>query len=1158
MTTLPLAARRGSTVVRRILALLAMLALAGASHAVGYLPEDLESGRRFSVRTWSITEGLPVASLVGLAQTADGYIWSGTEVGLVRFDGMRFVTFSKSTHPAMVDSDITAVAAGARGELWWGTRQGYVGRYRNGEFTAWPGGRGRVEAILVAPDGDVWFGGLNGLGVWRNGRYSTGGLPTTEIRALSIAPNGTLYVGGQNGILRRGAGGAFEPLPQPASRTFTRTLLFGRDGALWAGTDQEGVIRFAGDRVQRWNAANGLRANSVHSLVEDAGGAIWIGTNGAGVHRLASGTLSHIPDLDGALVWSLLPDREGSVWFATRGAGLGRLRRAPFLTLTSADGLAGDVILALNQEPGGALWVGTAGQGVTRIDGRSVTSYGAGKGFAGSVVLTIANDVDGSVLIGTVGQPLVRFHGGRFEPVDIGGAATDTVSAVLVARDGTAWIGSHRGLSTLRDKRWRMIATREELRNGQIVALLEDHAGRLWVGTDGGGLFVIEGGELRRMIAADGFPSDAVLALHETPDGVLWIGTVGAGVYRYDGARFVSFRKQHGLPDDSAHQLLDDGAGHLWIGSNRGVTRVPISDLHDVAAGRRKQLRVHRFGLADGLRTLEVNGGIFPPGLRRSDGTLWFPTASGLSVTDGKIGREAVVAPVIESMEVDGAARLLGDATPLRPGTKRVEIAFTAPTFLDAEDLAFRYRFGGGESEWVDARGSRLAYAMNLRPGDYAFELEVRGRDGVWRRTTAPLRFTIQPHFYQRTSFYVVVALLSGFLLRALHRFRTRVLRRRASALLKLVEEKTAAEAALRESEENFRSLVENSLDLILIVDDDGRIEYASPSASKLLAISPSDLLGRRMSELVHAHDDLQLTADVLSGFDTRPVASADLRLRRADGEYVSFTVVRHVIGFDGAHRRVLVNCRDTSLTSTLATQLEQANRVGSLGRLAATIAHEFNNVLMAMLPFAETIQKRSEERATRDMAVRIAQGITRGKRITEEILQFTRAVDPVVKPFPAASWLEDLRPELEEICGATVRLETVVHDRAAELLGDAMLLEQAMMNLVINAVHAMPGGGVLTVATGTLRRGATVPAGSGITPRDMVHISVRDTGHGIRPEILPRIFEPLYTTKKGGGTGLGLALVHQVVTRHGGVISVDSTHGEGTTFHILIPAAPR
>jgi PAS domain S-box-containing protein len=233
-------------------------------------------------------------------------------------------------------------------------------------------------------------------------------------------------------------------------------------------------------------------------------------------------------------------------------------------------------------------------------------------------------------------------------------------------------------------------------------------------------------------------------------------------------------------------------------------------------------------------------------------------------------------------------------------------------------------------------------------------------------------------------------------------------------------------------------------------------------------------------------------------------------------------------------------------------TQLEQADRLTSLGRMAATIAHEFNNVLMGISPFVEVIRRGKSVEMSLD---HIGRAVKRGKRITEEILRFTRHAPPQRAAFEVEPWIENIALEARSLVPPSCRIDTFVQADDLAIDGDANQLQQIFTNLILNARDAMPNGGSLTIEVRRERPNARWAFGIVDRPERFVHCIVSDTGCGMSADTLRHIYEPLFTTRKNG-TGLGLAVTHQVVQRHGGEIFVESTVGVGTTFHLFLPLA--
>ncbi len=375
--------------------------------------------------------------------------------------------------------------------------------------------------------------------------------------------------------------------------------------------------------------------------------------------------------------------------------------------------------------------------------------------------------------------------------------------------------------------------------------------------------------------------------------------------------------------------------------------------------------------------------------------------------------------------------------------------------------------------------------------------------------------------------------------------------------------ERRRAEEALRRSEEQFRSLIENALDLIALVEPDGRLRYVSPSLMRILGWSPAQVEGRSVLELAHPEERerlQELLEDAVSG-PGQPRFSV-LRVPDSKGDWRSLEVVASLAR--GAEARaVVVNARDITerlradaARAELADQLRQAQKLETLGTLAGGIAHDFNNILQALMGCTElaqaSIPAQAPARRYLDRSLEVAR---RGRDLVRQILQFSRQETHHLEPVE----LQSVVAEVTRLLRATLPPGIELREGGrlpGRVLGDASQLHQVLVNLATNARQAMGArGGVLEIGIerhvlGPGQAGpATLPAGGYLA------ICVSDTGPGILSEIRERIFEPFFTTKAvGAGTGLGLSVAHGIVKSHGGAIVCESEVGRGTRFRVFLP----
>jgi two-component system, cell cycle sensor histidine kinase and response regulator CckA len=363
-----------------------------------------------------------------------------------------------------------------------------------------------------------------------------------------------------------------------------------------------------------------------------------------------------------------------------------------------------------------------------------------------------------------------------------------------------------------------------------------------------------------------------------------------------------------------------------------------------------------------------------------------------------------------------------------------------------------------------------------------------------------------------------------------------------------------AAEEILRESEAHFRALIEHASDGIIVVDPDGTIRYASPSMERILGYPPKDLVGRLSNDLVHPDDQVRAIVGLTSRMHVPgSTLSLTYRLRHQDGSWRSMEAVASNLP-PGRLPGAVVNLRDVTERLALEKQLEQSDHLSRLGRLAATIAHEFNNVLMGIQPFAELIGRSRDAAVVESATSRILGSVQRGKNIAQEILRYTRPTDPIPQAVELRVWMKTLHDELSAMLGSRVDLDVKAVEEPLFVLGDPMQMSQTFVNLALNARDAMPEGGTLTITAQEAESWRDFSFGVVPTPDRFVHFTVRDTGTGIAPEHIEHIFEPLYSTKKSSGTGLGLNVANQIVAAHGGQMFVESEVGVGTAFHLFFP----
>jgi PAS domain S-box-containing protein len=370
------------------------------------------------------------------------------------------------------------------------------------------------------------------------------------------------------------------------------------------------------------------------------------------------------------------------------------------------------------------------------------------------------------------------------------------------------------------------------------------------------------------------------------------------------------------------------------------------------------------------------------------------------------------------------------------------------------------------------------------------------------------------------------------------------------------ITDRRATEEALRQSEQRFRALVENSEDSIQLATARGTLMYVSPSTERLFDRPADEIVGRNVFELVHADDRERLTEQWQRCLDHPGAAiRGEFRLPRTD-RFIEAVRVNHLD--DPGLKAVVTICREVTERRRLETRVHQTQRLEAIGRLAGGIAHDFNNILSAIHGFGSIVHGELPERdPLRADVQEILKAVDRAANLTRQLLAFGRRQVLQPKVIDVAGYVRDLERMLRRIVGEDVEFVLDLDDNAVTAKADPGQLEQVLINLVVNARDAMPTGGRITIEARNVvvapdsREATELGAGS------YVRLSVSDTGIGMSKKVQDHIFEPFFTTKASGqGSGLGLSTVFGIVKQSGGHIFVDSDPGNGSTFKIYFPAS--
>lgn len=731
--------------------------------------------------SWTTENGLPQNSVNDILQTRDGYLWLATFGGLVRFDGVRFAIFDRSV-PGIDSQRVRALHEDRGGTLWAATEDGMVIRYRNERFTTFrmSGGLGAVR-IEEDEAGRLWIAWVGAHTRFDGQRFVT--VTAADLREGVRPPPDRVY---QDSWWRHAPAG-LHVLVNGQVRTYAiqQTEVTGvnvdRRGNVWIRTRGDGVIRAVDGRLDRYSVREGLQTNSPTArFFEGADGDVWYSEQPSGrAYRLRDGkgwpvTVPGLPRLTG--LSALFVDNEGSTWLGTVGAGLHRVREPAIVMPRDGDAPGPTAVYPILRDRAGVVWIGH--DGLTKYAHGRFTTFSHAPNVA-DVVSSLLEDRNGRLWVGTRSDLRYVEHNRLQRVEDASGVLSGGVFAILEDRAGGLWLATNTGLVSYRDGRFTRYSTRDGLPHDRITALFEDRAGTLWIGTFRG-VAQWSGGVVATFTEKDGFIGNQVRTFHEDGAGNLWIGTYDGGLYRLSGGQLTRYTRREGLHDNGVFQILEDGNGYLWIGSNTGISRVDPRELNELAAGTRQLITSLVLGARDGLATIEVNGGSQPAGFVAPDGKLWFPTMGGVAVLDPSAVRGDVRPPrtLIEEVRLAGDVQARSPEIRIPTSAGALEIRYTAPAFVNPEQVRFRYRLAGLSDDWVYAGDRRVATFHRIPPGDYTFAVTAANHLGVWGTEGEILHIVVPPPFWA-TGWFRFAAFGAGMaVLVVVHTGRVRRLRR--------------------------------------------------------------------------------------------------------------------------------------------------------------------------------------------------------------------------------------------------------------------------------------------------------------------------------------------------------------------------------------------
>jgi len=786
---------------RIILAVFALGVLLGGNRTTFALDPSHDI-RQYAHTAWTIRDGFAPGTAFAMAQTPDGYLWLGTEFGLYRSDGVRFVRWQPPEGQHLPENPY-ALLVTRDGTLWIGTFAG-LASWNNGKLTQYPEVGARfITSLLEDREGTVWVGALGGPPGTPTGRlcaihngstqcYGQDGALGSNVWSLSEDSSGALWAGAESGLWR------WKPGPPkryavPEKRLADLTL--SDDGRLIAGIMGGGLRQVVGDRLESYPIRSPMLSSAtlpdrdIHTnkLLRDRDGGLWIGTNQRGlihVHHGRTDVFTAESGLSGNIIAGIFEDREGNIWVSTAG-GLDRFRELPVTTVTTKQGLSSDNVRSVLAATDGSVWIGTD-DGLTRWQKGQSTVFHKADGLPDEMVQSMYQDDAGRIWVFT-GHGLAWFNNGRFVSVDR--VPSTEVYSITGDNAGNLWLSGDKGLSHLREGRlienlpWTALGDREQAR--EIV--FDQGRGGLWLGGlwgDGGVRYFKDGKVRFSYTDANGLTKGSVSGLRLDRDGAVWAATQPGGVSRIKDGRITTLTTRNGLPCDRIHWTTEGDDRSLWLYTACGLLRIPRNQVEAWMSDPARRVEPTLWDATDGASPLVASSSFRPIFAKAADGKLWFVTREDIEVVDPPHLALNKLPPPVHIEQIVADHKMYWQYLPgaavsnlhLPALTRDLQIDYSALSLTAPEKLHFKYKLEGQDSDWREVVNDREVQYSNLSPGTYRFRVIACNNSGVWNEQGDTLEFSVAPAYFQTNWFRALCMVFFLTLVWAAYQWRLRQL----------------------------------------------------------------------------------------------------------------------------------------------------------------------------------------------------------------------------------------------------------------------------------------------------------------------------------------------------------------------------------------------
>lgn len=780
----------------------------------------------------TIKEGLSSNTVTSVLRDRYGFMWFGTEDGLNKFDGTNFKVYRyKPNDPSKLQTnEILSLHEDRSGNLWIATSGGSLSLYdrKKDAFISIPAGEqpgvipnNVIMDVCTDFEGKVWVAHYSGVSLVDAATMRVSDVPLSGDPAALRVPAGCVFedskhfmwIGTEQGLLQ------YNPTLQTLVRFVhasedpgsiagndIKSIAEDSDGNIWVGHEaglsmlRSGSNRFSNHLLDKYYP-NNTRSKSIFAVAID-GETLWAATENSldilniktGEHQTYSVEDRNVHSLTARSIRCIYIDKQGICWLGTHGGGVNKYdRNLNLFNLVKSDaydvnGLNTPVVSAFEEDGNGNVYVGTiGGSGISLFDRKTrlfkhYNIRSARKKADNKVsVLTLTRNKNGQLLFGTykdgmfIFDPATKNYRQIMQGSGMNDLNSNSVFCIRQDRSGKLWVGTNGNGLNVMDQQFNVIARytpnpqlpndRLLPLNGYIRDILEDRQGRIWIATHGGGIavFTPRNGEFTIYNTRNSkIPNDKIPTLHLDKNGNIWVGTFGNGVAMLNPQtnQFTCFSEANGLQNNSVYKILEDKEGHIWVSTNKAISSIDINTK-----------KIHNYGPHNGVQNNNFVGG---SGLAMSTGEIFFGGHEGFNYINPSYLKRTTTVPTVllTDLRVSNQSVIPSAKGPIKENItiareidldykQNFVLSFVGLNYTSPEQNQYAYRLEGFDKDWNYVGQATSASYTNLDPGSYVFRVKACNNEGVWNNETASIKIYVHPPFWRTTFAYFMYAVIA-------------------------------------------------------------------------------------------------------------------------------------------------------------------------------------------------------------------------------------------------------------------------------------------------------------------------------------------------------------------------------------------------------------